>query len=114
MSRLNDAMVSGCFVKNYQQTNQLGYHASDLSPFKKGNAANGAKLFKTRCAQCHVVEKGAGHRTGPNLYGIIGRTSGTADGYTYSPAMVGKNVVWDDEQMFTYLENPKKYVPGVS
>ncbi len=26
--------------------------------------------------------------------------------------MLEKQVVWDEEQMFTYLENPKKFVPG--
>ena len=28
----------------------------------EGNAENGAKLFKTRCAQCHTVEAGGPHK----------------------------------------------------
>ena len=33
-------------------------HAMKMeSHWMVGNAANGAKLFKTRCTQCHVVEK---------------------------------------------------------
>jgi cytochrome c len=43
---------------------------------------------------------------------LFGRTSGTAAGYTYSKAMQDKQVVWSEEEMFVYLENPKKYVPG--
>jgi cytochrome c len=37
---------------------------------------------------------------------------GTAAGYSYSAAMENKQVVWSEEEMFVYLENPKKYVPG--
>ncbi|KAI8620973.1 cytochrome c-like domain-containing protein [Chytriomyces sp. MP71] len=77
-----------------------------------GDAVNGAKLFKTRCAQCHVVEKGAPHKVGPNLNGLFSRNSGTAAGYSYSDAMKTKSVKWDEDQMFIYLENPKKFVPG--
>ncbi|KAJ3331315.1 hypothetical protein HDU76_003497 [Blyttiomyces sp. JEL0837] len=81
-----------------------------ISPI--GDASNGAKLFKTRCAQCHVVEKGEPHKVGPNLSGLFGRLSGTAPGFSYSAAMQKKQVKWDDDQMFVYLENPKKFVPG--
>ena len=27
-----------------------------------GNSTKGAKIFKTKCAQCHVPEKGGGHK----------------------------------------------------
>lgn len=27
-----------------------------------GDIAKGAKIFKTKCAQCHVAEKGGGHK----------------------------------------------------
>ena len=34
---------------------------ADASP---GNAATGEKIFRTKCEQCHTVDKGAGHKQG--------------------------------------------------
>ncbi|RKO99196.1 hypothetical protein CXG81DRAFT_28019 [Caulochytrium protostelioides] len=77
-----------------------------------GDAKAGAKLFKTRCAQCHVTDAGAPSKVGPNLHGVFGRTSGQQEGFTYSKNMIAKAIVWDDQTIYDYLENPKKYVPG--
>ena len=49
---------------------------------------------------------------GPNLGGLFGRTSGTADGYSYSKANKEKGVLWNEETLFDYLLAPKKYIPG--
>lgn len=82
-----------------------------LTPFS-GDAKLGAKLFKNRCAQCHTVEKDGGNKIGPALHGLFGRKTGSVEGYSYTDANKQKGITWDDDTLFAYLENPKKYIPG--
>ncbi|KAM3544386.1 hypothetical protein ARSEF1564_002765 [Beauveria bassiana] len=76
------------------------------------DAKKGANLFKTRCAQCHTVEKGGANKIGPALHGLFGRKTGSVEGYSYTDANKGKGITWNDDTLFAYLENPKKYIPG--
>lgn len=75
-----------------------------------GDPAAGRRVF-VRCQTCHVIEEGV-NRVGPSLYGIFGRTAGTVDGFRYSTANANSGVVWDAENMFEYLENPRAFIPG--
>jgi cytochrome c len=49
---------------------------------------------------------------GPSLFGIVGRTSGTVEGFRYSAANKGANIVWDAAILDKYLTAPREVVPG--
>lgn len=75
------------------------------------DAAAGEKLFK-RCSACHTVNQGGPNKVGPNLWGVFGSTAGQRDiGYKYSKAMQDSGVVWGDDTMSSYLENPRAFIP---
>ena len=77
-------------------------------------AAKGEKVFK-RCAACHQIGPEAKSRVGPSLEGVVGRTAGTLEGFSYSDAMTeaGANgLVWNSETLHEYLADPKAMVKG--
>eukprot|EP01083_Nonionella_stella_P015090 42232_1 len=76
------------------------------------SAEKGAKIFQTKCAQCHSTEKGASNGQGPNLHGIVGKKSGGVASFNYSSANLNSGLTWDKKTLNTYLQNPKKMIPG--
>ncbi len=70
----------------------------------------GKKLF-ARCRACHTLNDGGKNKVGPNLWQVFGRTAGTTEGFAYSKAMIASEIIWTEETVGAYLENPRKYLP---
>jgi cytochrome c len=81
-----------------------------LTAYAQGDVAAGEKVF-AHCVPCHSTKPGE-NKFGPSLAGVVGRKSGTEPGYTYSSAMKGLNVTWDEANLDGYLQGPGKFVRG--
>lgn len=64
------------------------------------------------CASCHAVEPGKTRGAGPNLYGVVGRPAGMAEGFNYSKPMQESEMVWTAEALDRFLAAPSEVVPG--
>lgn len=84
----------------------------EIRAAQSGDPKHGQTLFTENCAVCHSFSKGEAHKIGPNLFGVMGRTAGTAMGYMYSPAMASSKLSWDAKNMNEFLAGPQKKVPG--
>jgi cytochrome c len=70
----------------------------------------GEAVFK-KCGSCHKLDGSNG--VGPHLNGVVGRNHAAVEGYEYSEANLAlASEVWTPEAIFSFLENPKKYMPG--
>lgn len=67
--------------------------------------------FNNHCRTCHVTREGD-NRLGPSLYNVIGREAGSVPGFGYSSVMADADIVWDEETLDRYIENPEAVVPG--
>jgi cytochrome c len=92
--------------------------AALANPAVAGDAAAGEDTFK-KCKACHSVispdgtEIQKGGRTGPNLYGIIGRAVASDPDFKYGDgilALGATGAVWDEASLAAYVADPGAYL----
>lgn len=83
-----------------------------------GDAEAGEREFN-KCKSCHMIvaddgtEIVRGGRTGPNLYGIIGRQAGTVEDFRYGDSLVAAGeagLEWNEETFVAYVQDPKGFL----
>jgi len=81
------------------------------APASASDTEAGKKVFAA-CRACHQIGEKAKNGVGPELNGLMGRHSGSVEGYNYSSANKDSGIVWDEETFREYIKNPKAVIPG--
>ncbi len=86
--------------------------------FAAGDATKGEAVFK-QCQTCHSavdetgkIVAGKGAKTGPNLYGVIGRKVGSYPDFKYGGSIVAAGetgLVWDEAGFVDYVQDPANH-----
>lgn len=92
--------------------------AALAAPASAQDAAAGETVFK-KCKACHSIigadgtEIQKGGRTGPNLYGMIGRGVASDPDFKYGEsiaALGATGAVWDEASLAAYVADPGSYL----
>ena len=75
------------------------------------DVARGEAVFMSNCIACHALPNLDQNMIGPSLYGVVGRHSGRANGFSYSIANTQSNLIWTESNLDAYLADPKSIVP---
>ncbi|MFO0293733.1 MAG: c-type cytochrome [Rhodospirillales bacterium] len=92
----------------------MGICLGMASPAAASDPAAGEQVFKRLCSSCHIATAEGRRGVGPSLWNIVGRKSGTIEGFRYSTANQNANIVWTPEILDKYLTNPRAVVPGTT
>lgn len=76
------------------------------------DGSRGADVYRA-CAICHSLAPGDHSRAGPSLHGIFDRPIASVEGYAFSPALSGLDIVWTPRTVAELFEfGPDAYTPG--
>ena len=73
-----------------------------------GDPVRGKAVYQG-CAACHSIDD---NDIGPKHRGVVGRQAGSVADYSYSAALKGSGLTWDEATLDRWLSNPSALVPG--
>jgi cytochrome c len=87
---------------------------SSIKVSANGDTENGKDAFQM-CSFCHMLGEDAKSFVGPSLNNIVGASAASNIDYEYSEgfqAAKSEGLIWNEESLQNFLENPNKFVPG--
>lgn len=75
-------------------------------------SAEAGKADSKKCEVCHSFTKDGANKVGPNLWNVVNGPKAKHPGYSYSEAMVAKGGNWSYDDLYHFLNAPKKFIPG--
>ena len=82
--------------------------AHSAPSFAAGDPDHGAKVYH-ECTICHSLDKNG---IGPSHRDVFDRRAGSVPDYSYSAALKGSIIVWNETTLDHWLTNPQALVPG--
>lgn len=74
-----------------------------------GDARRGRETFEQTCTGCHSLDRA---KVGPPLRNVFGQPAGKNSQFTYSDAMRGASVTWDETVLDRWLTDTESVIPG--
>ena len=74
-----------------------------------GDAQRGRDTFEKTCTGCHALDRA---KVGPRLRGVYGRSAGKDGQFSYSDAVKGGSVTWDEATLDRWLTDTESVIPG--
>ena len=107
---VTEQAATGASTPTSKPTSTVQSAAINLADYDAGLG----RRFFIQCQACHSLGENEPHKTGPNLWGLIGRPAGRVEGFDYSEALANADLQWSVEVLDRFLIKPDDVVPGTT
>lgn len=102
-------------VTIWPEEGRVAAQGADQQPFHRppNEMENGERQFVRKCSICHSLGADVNRQAGPPLGGVFGRLAGAVEGYNYSSALTGNELIWNDDTINALFDvGPDELTPG--